>query len=300
MMFEQSTTQSYGNDDALDATLLVDCGNALGEGVQWHPRQRRLFWTDIEGRMLWSCDEAGGRIRRVPLDERLCSFAFSGDGRILGAFADGLAWLDPRSGARRLFEPYMADATGVRMNDGAVDRQGRFIVGGYAETPDAPGTQVWSVDRGRIRVLLDGVRTANSIAFSPDGRTMYFSDTPTGEIRACDYNPATGTPGDWRVFARIDPAEGRPDGSCVDVEGGLWNARWDGGRVVRHLPDGRSDMVVRLPVPHVTCCVIGGTSLRTLFITTASPDPGDGRAGAGGVYAVDLPVRGLPAEIYTR
>lgn len=298
MMFEQGVPRRTGHDGVLDARLIVDCGNALGEGVQWHPRHRRLFWTDIDGRTLWSCDDRGGHVRQVALDERLCAFAFSGDGRMLGAFADGLAWLEPRSGHRSLFEPYMPGIAGVRMNDGAVDRQGRFVVGGYAERPDAPGTVVWSVDRGRVRALFDGVRTANSTAFAPDGLVMYFADTPTGEIRFCSYNPATGTPGAWQVFARIDPAEGRPDGSCVDAEGGLWNARFGGGCVVRHLPDGRPDMVVRLPVPHVTCCTIGGNSMRRLFVTTATRD-GDG-AGAGGLYAVDLPVRGLPTETYTR
>lgn len=298
MITGKGATQRRGADGVLDAVLLVDCANTLGEAVQWHPRQRRLFWTDIDGRVLWSCDDRGARVRQVPLEDRLCAFAFSGDGRILGAFADGLAWLDPRSGQRRLFESYMPDTPGVRMNDGAVDRQGRFVVGGYAETPDAPATAVWSLDRGRIRALFDGVRTANSTAFSPDGRVMYFADTPTGEIRACDYNPATGTPGPWRVFAPVDLADGRPDGSCVDAEGGLWNARFGGGCVVRHLPDGSPDMIVRLPVPHVTCCAIGGTSMRRLFITTAARD-GDG-PGAGGLYAVDVPVRGLPAETYIR
>lgn len=285
---------------ARDATLLVDCRNSLGEGVQWHPRQRRLFWTDIEARRLWSCDEKGGHLRQVQLDERLTAFAFCDDGRMLGAFADGLCWLDPQTGVRRLFEPYMPGTDGVRMNDGAVDRQGRFVVGGMATTPDAPSTQVWSVERGRVQTLFDGVRTANSIAFSPDGRTMYFADTPSGDIRACDYNPATGTPGAWSGFASIPPEFGAPDGACVDAEGGLWSARWGGGVVARYLPDGTSDMHVRVPVPHVTCCTIGGTSMRRMFITTAAPGPGPHAPGAGGVFTVDLPVRGLAAQSYTR
>jgi L-arabinonolactonase len=298
MTLDQRPSQATGNGGSLDATLLVDCGNTLGECVQWHPRRRRVYWTDIDGRALWSCDDRGNRVRKVSLDERLCAFAFSGDGRILGAFADGLAWLDPRSGDRRLFEPYMPGVSGVRMNDGAVDRQGRFVVGGYAETRDAPPTEVWSVDRGRVRTLFGGVRTANATAFSPDGLVMYFADTPTGQIRACDYNPATGTSGAWRLFARVDPADGRPDGSCVDAAGGVWNARFGGGCVVRHLPDGIPDMVVRLPVPHVTSCAIGGMAMRRLFITTAARD-GDG-AGAGGLFAVDLPLRGLAVDTYVR
>lgn len=299
MTVEQALQRDDDPDRVLAATLLVDCRNGLGEGAQWHARQRRLFWTDIDGATLWSCDETGGRVRTVPLEERLCAFAFCDDGRLLGAFADGLAWLDPRRGTRRLFEPYMPGTAGVRMNDGAVDRQGRFVVGGFAEAPDAPGTEVWSVERGRIRVLFDGVRTANATAFSPDGQVMYFADTPTGEIRACDYTPS-GTPGPWRPFAPEATAPGLPDGSCVDAEGGVWNARWGGGTVARYHPDGTCDLQVQVPVPHVTCCAIGGTTLRRMFITTATRDGDAERPGAGGVFAVDLPVRGLPAQTYTR
>ncbi len=284
----------------LDATLLVDCGNVLGDGVQWHPRQRRLFWTDIDSRRLWSCDEQGGHLHHVALDERLTAFAFCDDGRMLGAFADGLGWLDPRTGQRRLFEPYLPGVDGVRMNDGAVDRQGRFVVGGIATTGDAPGTPVWSVERGSVQVLFDGVRVANSIAFSPEGTTMYFADSPSGEIRVCSYDTATGRPGAWDVLDRISPEDGVPDGACIDAEGGLWNARWGGGVVARYLSDGTCDVHVRVPVPHVTCCAIGGLTMRRMFITTAAPGPGPAPAGAGGIFAVDLPVRGLPAQSYTR
>lgn len=284
----------------LDATLLVACRNELGHGVQWHPRQRRVFWTDVESRHLWSCDENGGRLHQVALDERLAAFAFCDDGRMLGAFADGLGWLDPRSGTRRLFESYLPGQDGARMNDGAVDRQGRFIVGGMAASPDAPGTPVWSVDRGRVQVVLDDMRAASSIAVSADGRTMHVADAPSGEIRAFDYHPASGSLGAGRVLACIAPGDGVPDGSCVDADGGLWNARRGGGVVARYLPDGTCDVHVRVPVPLVTGCTIGGTTMRRMFITTAAPGSGPASAGAGGIFALDLPVRGVPAQTYTR
>jgi len=299
MMFGQTAAHHGGAASQSDATLLVDCGNGRGAAVQWHPRQRRLFWTDIDGQVLWSCDEHGGNPGKVKLDTALCAFAFCGDGRMLAAFADGLAWLDPRSGTRRLFEPYMPDTVGVRMQDGAVDRQGRFVAGGLAERPEAPDVPVWSVDRGRIRVLFHDMRAAASIAFSPDGRTMYLADPAAGEIRAYVYNLATGTPAMWQTFARIDPGAGVPGGACIDAEGGLWVALRGGGTVARYLPDGTCDRVVRVPVPGVTACAIGGTALRRLFITTAN---GSDRAlpGAGGLFAVDLSVRGMAAQTYTR
>jgi len=284
----------------LEAGLLVDCGNGFGAGVQWHPRQRRLFWTDIASQVLWSCDEAGAGLRSVPLDASLCAFALCDDRRMLGAFADGLAWLDPRSGARQVFEPYMPDAAGVRMQDGIVDRQGRFVTGGIAMRPDAPDVAVWSVERGRVRVLFDDMRATASLAVSPDGHTLYVADAPTGTISACVYNPATGTPAMRHDLVRSDPQDAQPGGACVDAQGGLWVAYCGSGTVARYLPDGRCDMVVRVPVAQVTACTIGGDGLRRLFVTTAARDTDGDAPGAGGVFAVDLPVRGLWPQTYTR
>ena len=90
----------------LEAHLLVDCKAVLGEGIQWNPARRRVYWTDIKGKTLWSCREDGSEPARMELDVGLCSFAFSDDGRILGAFEDGLSWLDPVTGRRALFERY--------------------------------------------------------------------------------------------------------------------------------------------------------------------------------------------------
>jgi L-arabinonolactonase len=291
-------------DMPLEAELLVACDTELGEGVQWHPRHRRVFWTDIKASVLWSCDEHGGRVRRLDLEAPLCSFAFCDDGRMLAAFADGLAWVDPLTGRRRLFEPYQPDRPGTRMNDGALDRQGRFVVGGIDEADRQPVTPVWSVDRGRVREILHNVVIANSTAFSPDGTVMYFADTPEGVIRAYAYNPATGTPSQRRDFAVLAPDEGKPDGSTVDAQGALWNARFGGGSVARYLPDGTPDLVVRVPTPNVTCCALGGRTMRRLFITTAriemTEDALAAAPHAGGLFVVDVPVRGLVPGTYRR
>lgn len=288
----------------LQATLLVDCKATLGEGVHWSPSRRRLYWSDIKGAALWSCNEDGGAVRQVRLEANLCDFAFADDGRFLAAFEDGLGWLDPVTGERSVFEPYMPDRPGTRMNDGALDRQGRFVVGGIDEIGLERITPVWLVDRGSVKPVLEDVAIANSLAFSPDGTAMYFADTPSGVILRYVYDSLQGIPSDPQVFAEAGTGEGLPDGATVDGEGGLWSARFAAGAVQRYRPDGTRDLRVTVPVPNVTNVAIGGRALRRLFVTTARIEMSETDLAqmpeAGGVFSVDIPVAGLPEGTYRR
>jgi len=288
----------------LSATLLVDCKALLGEGVHWHPGRRRLFWTDIESAALWSCDEDGAEVRRVALPAKLCDFAIADDGRFIAAFEDGLGWVDPVTGERSVFEPYQPDRPGTRMNDAALDRQGRFVVGGIDAADGAPVTPVWLVDRGSVKPILQKVAVANSLAFSPDGGQMYFADTPTGQVLRFNYDAIGGAPFDPVVFAESGPGDGLPDGATVDSEGGLWSARFGAGAVQRFRADGTRDIRVRVPVPSVTNVAIGGRAWHRLFITTARTGMDDAAVAAapeaGGVFAVDIPFAGLPEGTYRR
>jgi len=147
------------------------------------------------------------------------------------------------------------------------------------------------------RLLERRVRVANSIAFSPAGDTMYFCDSPTRNILAFPYDDVPGEP---RVFYKMTrEAEGFPDGATVDSAGGLWSAQFGASRVVRHRPeDGIIDTVVEVPVPNVTCCALGGPNLTTLYITTTrrkmSEDELASQPEAGSLFAVDVPIQGLP------
>lgn len=297
--------QSQGSPhmSELSANLLLDCRNDLGEGIQWNARTQRVYWTDIFGNALWSCAEDGSAPSRVPLEMGLCAMAFTENDRALAAFTDGLYWLNVENGQREHIQDYQPDqGARTRMNDGGLDRQGRFLVGGIDEEGMHPITPVWSVDRGDIRTVIEGVGCANSTCFSPDGTRMYFADTAGADIFAYDYDPATGTPSNKRVFATLRDGEGGPDGSTVDAVGGLWNTQFGGGAVQRFLPDGTRDLRVSLPVPNITCCAIGGAAMNRLFITTArlgmQPDTLAAKPHAGGLFAVDLPVNGLDAGTY--
>jgi sugar lactone lactonase YvrE len=144
---------------------------------------------------------------------------------------------------------------------------------------------------------LQGITIPNSLAWSPNGRTMYFSDTPTMRIMAYDYDPESGALMTGRLFADLTGHPGRPDGSTVDADGCLWNAEVRGSRVVRYTPEGKVDRVITLPVSGVTSCAFGGPGMRTLYITTATQRLTEQELAqeplAGGLFAVDVGVSGL-------
>ena len=282
--------------------LVVDGRNTLGEGIIWDDRGGRLFWTDIESSELWSHVPATGALQRWPLPERLCSLALTeDDGRLLLALASGLAFFDLASGGLDRICDVEADLPTTRLNDGRTDRQGRFVFGAFnqAENPKAAigGFYRLNHDLTLERLPLGNVAIANSICFSPDGRTMYYADSATREIRCCDYDIDTGAVSNPRQFVAADAAPGDPDGSTVDADGYLWSTRWGAGQVVRFAPDGTVDRVLTLPAPQPTCPAFGGPGLDVLFVTSATVGLSAGQLAdapkSGGVFAQTLVFRGL-------
>jgi L-arabinonolactonase len=184
------------------------------------------------------------------------------DDRLLLGLASGLAFFDLAAGTLERLHDVEAHLPATRLNDGRVDRQGRFVFGMFnqAENPKHPigGFYRLNRDLSLERLPLGDVAIANSICFSPDGATMYYADSATGEIRCCDYDPAIRRVANLRVFAAADAAPGDPDGSTIDADGYLWNARWGAGQVVRFAPDGRVDRILALPAPQPTCPAFGG------------------------------------------
>jgi L-arabinonolactonase len=271
-----------------DCEIVVDAANELGEGVLWSPGHGEVQWTDIFGRRFWAHRPSDGQTRSVPLPDRLACFAPLGGPSILAGFAGGLELFDLEGG---LLAPIEQDRPTTRVNDGRLDRRGRLVFGTMDEDPDGarPLGQIWSFGAAGARVLASGVRIANSIAFSPDGRRMYFADTPEKRIRVYDYDLDSGVPG-------------FPDGSTVDADGCLWNAEWGGGCVVRYAPDGRGDRVLPLPASQVTCCAFGGDHLDRLFVTTArtglDASTFAGEPHAGALFALEAGVSGLPDALF--
>jgi len=282
-----------------DVELAVECRNILGEGVTWDHDAQRLYWLDIESSELWTFDPATRRTSTHKAAERIACFALRRRGGLLAGFASGFAFYDPETGRRQdiaKFEPNLAN---TRLNDGKTDRQGRFIAGGFDEVEGKPISSVVRLDPdGRMTTLFGGVSCANGTCFSPDGKTMYFADTPAATMWSFDYDVAHGTVGERRVVASFKDQPGSPDGSCVDAEGFIWNAQWNGRRVIRFAPDGRVDRVIEMPVLNPTCVTFGQAELDTLYITTARYRMTAGQLAAdpesGALFAFKPGVKGWP------
>jgi L-arabinonolactonase len=287
------------------AEIAVDAANQLGEGVVWSPAQGRVLWTDIIGKAFWSYDPVARTAQKLDLPERLACFAASGGASILAGFASGLARFDLRSGLREPLAAIEPDLPTTRLNDGKLDRRGRFVFGTMDEAPSGrqPLGHVWSYNgQSPPRILFGDVQISNSIAFSPDGRQMYFADTPLKKIFVFDYDPDEGRISNRAIFAEIGAEGGFPDGSTVDAQGYLWNAEWEGARLVRYSPDGRVDRTIPMPCSRLTCCAFGGDDLATLFVTSARTGLDDTRLAAqplaGALFALDVGVCGLADTMF--
>jgi L-arabinonolactonase len=282
-----------------DVECVVDCQNTLGEGPAWSVDEQKLYWVDIEQSELRRYDPATKDTKVWQTPERVGSFAFREQGGLLVAFESGLDFWDPKSGQSQRIQSFEPELATTRTNDGRCDRQGRFIVGGMNETDNGdPISNVYRLDPGlSIHQIISNVTCANSICFSPDGTVMYFADTPTGQIWAYDYDADSGAVANKRVFTDFSDQPGMPDGSIVDAEGFLWNAQWNGYRVVRYRPDGTIDRIVDMPVMNPTCVAFGGKGLDILYVTTArylmTPKQIEAEPLSGGLFAVKVDVKGL-------
>jgi sugar lactone lactonase YvrE len=281
----------------------------LGESPFWHPLEQCLYYCDIAGRRLLRFDPVSGQSQEWHFESEPACCAPLPHGQLLLAMRDGLWCFNPESGKRwRLASPPYEPTT-ERFNDGKCDPQGRFWVGTVYEPrePALAGLYRWS--QGQLRLHASAVTTSNGLAWSPDGRTMYWSDTRAHTIRAFDFDAATGAISQPRVFASFESRRsdqplvrygGRPDGAAVDVEGAYWVAMYEGQRLLRLSPDGRVLLEIPLPVSCPTMPCFGGQGLRTLYITTARhgrpSQELQHQPASGHVLAVDVTVPGLPVN----
>ena len=282
--------------------VVVDVKTTLGEGPLWDVEQERLYWIDSFDGRVFRATAAGGEIRCWDVPQKIGSMALRKDGAgAVVSLARGFHLLDFKSGEVSLVVDPEPDKINNRLNDGKVDKHGRFVAGSMDTMEEGPNGALYRLDPDfSLHKLDNGIIVSNGPCWSPDGATFYFADTWTGEIWAYDYDQSTGAASNRRTFVKVDRSRGgAADGSTVDAEGCVWNALVYDGRVVRYDPTGRVDRVIDMPVKKVTSVMFGGPKLDILFVTSmAKPPlprfPGDGLL-RGSLFAIyDLGVKGLP------
>ncbi len=284
--------------------LIVEGRNAVGESPVWRPAEQALYWTDIPARKLLRWTAATGVVDTWATPQMVGCMAPTGaSGQWIAAMEDGVYALtlhdDGRVDSVCLATVGHAQA-GMRFNDGRCDRQGRFWAGTMVQNM-ALGANVgrlysYNTNAG-LACVVPGLITPNGMAFSPDGNTMYLSDSHPNvqTIWAFDYDVDTGTPSNRRVFVDMKPLAGRPDGAAVDAAGCYWICANDAGLLLRFTPAGALDRSIALPIKKPAMCAFGGTGMDTLFVTSIRPDGIDlsDQPLAGGVFALQPGVCGL-------
>ena len=281
----------------------------LGESPVWHPGEQVLYYCDIPGHSLQRFDPSTQALAQWSFEAEPASLAPLLGGGLLLAMRDGLWRFDTVTGQRsRLAEPPYEPAQ-ERFNDGKCDPQGRFWVGTIYEPRDPALASLYCFSAGKLVRSQGDITVSNGLAWSPDGRTMYWSDTKAHTIYAFDFDPSSGALANKRVFASFPPKQpgqtldtygGRPDGAAVDAEGCYWVAMFEGQRVLRLSPRGEVLRELRLPVRCATMPCFGGADLKTLYITTARENRPEAELAAqplaGCVLALQVDVPGLPAN----
>ena len=278
----------------MEPELVADYACQTGEGPLWHAQEKRLYWIDIPAGRMYRYDPATGSHEQCYEGDVIGGFTIQADGALLLFMARGAikTW---RDGALNTIVEDIPDERDSRFNDVIADPKGRVFCG-VMSTDRRPG-RLYRLDTdGSLAIVLEGVGTSNGMGFTPDRKKMYHTDSRPGVVSLYDYNADTGDITNPEVFIQAAvEADGRSDGMTVDAEGYVWSARWDGGCVVRHAPDGSEDMRVRFPAKKVSSVTFGGDDCTDIYVTTAGgQDKASEGDGAGALFRLNLGIRGAP------
>ncbi|HEU5102871.1 MAG TPA: SMP-30/gluconolactonase/LRE family protein [Roseiflexaceae bacterium] len=273
--------------------LIADYACETGEGPLWHAAEQRLYWVDIPKGRLFRYHPASGAHEMCFEGRQLGGFTIQADGALLLFMDRGTVKLW-RDGAFTTVIEEIVDERETRFNDVHADPIGRVYCG-TMPTTDRPG-HLYRLDLdGTLTKLLEGIGCSNGMAFTPDLKRLYYTDSGAHEIYLFDYDQATGALSNQRLFARTSEDEGMPDGMTVDAQGYVWSARWDGGCLVRYTPEGALERTIDFPAKKVSSVTFAGPDYTDIYVTTAGGDnkPAEG-PGAGALFHMNLGIRGVP------
>lgn len=278
----------------------------VGESPVWHPETQSLYWIDIQRKQIHCFDPANESNETFDLPEIVTSIALRAAGGLVLTLKKHFAIFEPATSKLEQLGDVERDLPNNRFNDGKCDPQGRFWAGTMdAVRWSAPAGTLFRMDADKsITPMQPNVICSNGSGWSPDGRTMYYTESFRYTIFVYDFEPGTGAISNRRPFATIDSNSGSfPDGMTVDAEGFVWSNIVGLGQVHRYDPHGKLELILQLPVPRATDCTFGGPDLKSLYITTAretmTPDQLSAAPLSGSLFAIDCGVRGLPSTPFS-
>lgn len=281
-------------------TCVISTPAKLGECPRWDEMTQRLYWVDILAPAIHFFSPTSGEHQTLPVAEHIGCFSLADDGGFVAGMRSGIWLLNAEGKQVTKLADNPEDQAHSRFNDGRCDSEGRFWAGTLDEPKAGNNAHLYRFDTRGLAVMDAGILTSNGLAFSPDQRWIYHSDTPNFVIYRHSYDAASGAVGSREVWVQFTPSatdRGRPDGAAIDSEGYYWSALYEGGRVVRISPAGDIVETYPLPVLCPTMCAFGGDDLRTLYVTSASQGRPDAELlqhpQSGGVFAMQVDVPGL-------
>jgi sugar lactone lactonase YvrE len=256
--------------------LIFYAGSSLLEGPIWDSINKVVYCVSIEQGMIYQINPKSGEVQSYPTKGSVGCVALTKEGNLISAEKEGIFIINPKTRERKYLTQFESDHD-LRYNDGRFDPTGRFLVGtksekDYFNEKEIVKGKLFSYFNGEHKIILDELLISNGIGFSHNGEKMYFIDTPTKKVAQYKYNLNTGDIIFEKYIVDID-GDGWPDGMCVDLDGNIWVAEWEGGRVRKwDINTGEVLSEIALPCSRITSCCLGGDNMNELFITTAKND----------------------------
>jgi L-arabinonolactonase len=283
----------------VQVTCVCDAKAILGEGPYWDVADQRLYWVDIKGKLIHRFNPATSKDETWSTPEVVGSLAVRAKGGLVVALQSGLYFFDLTTSEATPVVLPPGHPSHNRFNDGKVDRQGRFWAGSMDDLENEPSGGLFRLDTNLIcQRLVDQITISNSLCWSPDAKTLYYSDSHQRTVWEWDFDSNSGEISNRRAFIELTSSDGFPDGATVDAEGYFWLSVWGAWEVRRYDPRGRLVQTVKMPVQQPSCPMFGGPDLETIYVTSASKGLSEKQRSeqpqAGSLFAFRPGVKGLP------